>query len=54
MFSLWPFCWYVKENGQGLQNRAERKPEACWSLSENTEEVLGHADEVRRRDGLGV
>lgn len=43
MFSLWPFHWYIKEDGQGLQNRAERKPEACWSLLENTEEVLGRA-----------
>ena len=43
MFSLWPFCWYVKEDGQGLQNRAEWKPEAYWSLSENTEEVIGRA-----------
>lgn len=41
MFSLWPFHWYVKVDGQGRQNRTERKPEACWSLSENTERHWG-------------
>lgn len=41
MFSLWPFHWYVKVDEKGHQNRTERKPEAGWSLSENTERHWG-------------